>query len=309
MPRTNVPEPRLPSFVIIGAQKSGTSWLREALRQHPEVFIVRGEVHFFDKQYNYAKGLDWYRSFFEAATGQSAIGEKTPDYFWTNGRGSEQGHLPQAHELLYKALPEARLIVLLRNPVERAISAVNHLKRHCFISPLPGIDRLLLGDKREVVRPFGVIDKGFYCRHLEAYCSLYDRSQILVMIYEEDVLEEPKRGLEKVCRFLDIDPGFRFQNVHARINGNPASPVSLLLRYHLRVPEPSAGRWGHRLTRLIPGLPPRLGRPREETIRKLYRIYASENQRLYGWLGREIPAWEEAYRRYRRAAACRPVKS
>lgn len=266
--------------------------MREALRQHPEVFIRRGEVHFFDKKYNYAKGLDWYLSLFKATTGQSAVGEKTPDYLWTNGNGPDEGHLPQVHKLLHQAVPGARLIVLLRNPVERAISAVNHLKRHCCISPLPGIDRLLVGNKQEVVRPFGVLNKGFYYRHIKAYCSLFDRSQLLVLIYEEDVVAEPRKGLKKVCRFLDIDPGFNFQDVHVKVNNNLACPVSLQLQYHLGMEKQSAKRWTHRLRRLFPGLPSKLSRPRVETIKQLQRLYASENERLNEWLGREIPFWK-----------------
>jgi hypothetical protein len=264
------------------------------LRQHPDVFMCRGEVHFFDKRHNFAKGLDWYRSFFEAATDESAIGEKTPDYFWTNGFGPEEDHIPHVHELVHRTLPHARLIVLLRNPVERAISAVNHLKRHRFIAPRHRIDRLLVGDKREVVRPFGVLDKGFYHRHLKAYCSLYDRSQLLVLIFEEDVLEKPRKGLRKVCRFLNVDASFRFENVRRRVNDNRASPVALALRYYLGLSETKAGRWERRLRRRLPGLPSTLGRPRDETVSALYRFYQPTNKKLFEWLGRKVGAWKRA---------------
>src|SRR5262249_40448697 len=75
-----------PNFIIIGAQKSGTTWLARHLRNHPEVFLVRGEIHFFDKDFNFARGRDWYESQFAAATTHRAIGEKTPEYLWANGK-------------------------------------------------------------------------------------------------------------------------------------------------------------------------------------------------------------------------------
>src|SRR5262245_47975516 len=76
--RSRMPEP---NFLIIGAQKSGTTWVSHRLKQHPSVFLVHG-TYFFDNPKNFARGIDWYRRFFDSATGCAAIGEKTPSYFW-----------------------------------------------------------------------------------------------------------------------------------------------------------------------------------------------------------------------------------
>ena len=67
-----------PDFIIIGAQKSGTTWLVDMLRDHEGVFIPRDEVHFFNGHFD--KGIDWYASHFNEASKNQCIGEKTPDY-------------------------------------------------------------------------------------------------------------------------------------------------------------------------------------------------------------------------------------
>lgn len=129
----------LPNFLIIGAQKAGTSWLAYQLEKHPEVYLPKKEIHYFDKEFNYAKGLDWYKSHFDSVTTETAIGEKTPEYLWANGAGWED-HLSNVHKNLFETLPNARLIITLRNPVDRAISALHHIIRSGRISPLHDIN-------------------------------------------------------------------------------------------------------------------------------------------------------------------------
>lgn len=118
----------LPNFLIIGAQKAGTSWLAYQLEKHPEIYLPKKEIHYFDKGFNYQKGLSWYEKQFDEVTEQKAIGEKTPEYLWANGEGWED-HQSDVHQKIFQTLPEAKLIVTLRNPVDRAISAINHIIR------------------------------------------------------------------------------------------------------------------------------------------------------------------------------------
>jgi hypothetical protein len=71
-----------PNFIIVGAQKSATTWLTRGLQQHPEIYLASEEVHFFNLEQNYRRGFDWYESRFEEGTGRKAVGEKTPNYMW-----------------------------------------------------------------------------------------------------------------------------------------------------------------------------------------------------------------------------------
>jgi hypothetical protein len=106
--------PRLPNFVIIGAPRSGTTSLAHSLSQHPEVFVTMQvkELHFFDT--NFDRGLDWYRQQFSGADAAAAkaAGEATPTYMYDE----------TAMSRMAETVPDARLIAILRNPVDRAYS-------------------------------------------------------------------------------------------------------------------------------------------------------------------------------------------
>ncbi|MGH7629885.1 MAG: sulfotransferase family protein, partial [Gemmatimonadales bacterium] len=188
----------LPNFlIIIGAQKAGTTWLAYQLRQHPDVFMPSREVHFFDSAGNFEKGLAWYEGHFEDARGKRVIGEKTPEYCWVGGRGP--GHLPEVHRNIHAALPEVRLIMILRNPVDRAVSHLTHLIRAGQVGPLERVDDLLVGRRRQLVTDIGVIDRGRYVYQIAAFRELFDPRQLLVLVYEEDgsraAPDGPREGL------------------------------------------------------------------------------------------------------------------
>jgi len=274
----------LPNFLIIGAQKSGTSWLADMLSQHPDVFVARGEIHYFDKVQNFARPLDWYASHFEGVRGERAVGEKSPDYLWANGRG-EEGHDPDVHRNLHGVLPGAKLVVSLRNPVDRAISAANHIVRSGRVSPRHELDELLVGDKRHLLARRGVIDYGYYRRQLDAYQELFDPAQMLVLVYEEDIVDDPADGLRRTCEFLEVDPDFEFVT-ERRVNEMRSSLLSLYARYYL----PPARGLARRLDRRLPPARPR--RPSPETVRRLEELFAEENERLFEMIGRRVGAWE-----------------
>ena len=97
-----------PNFLVIGAQRAGTTWLYECLREHPEIFLPETkELHYFDL--NHEKGYEWYFQHFEGAS-EKAIGEITPNYY------QYPGAIEKAHALL----PEAKFIFILREPKAKA---------------------------------------------------------------------------------------------------------------------------------------------------------------------------------------------
>ena len=275
----------LPNFLIIGAQKAGTTWLLRQLRQHPEVFMPSEEIHFFDKEHHYTNGLSWYKQFFEGVTTESAIGEKTPDYCWTNQPGAE-GHLPNVHRNIYETLPDAKLILLVRNPVDRAVSAANHLIRTRRVPPHYSIDELLIGDKRDLAQAHGVLDYGRYYKHIQAYLNYFDRDQLLVLVFEEAVIENPNDALKRVASFLDVDPSFSFEDVQARENTPGISKAGLYIRYYASALTPIVQAFDKYV----------LGRnykqiPSTATRRSLYDFYRTDNEQLFQFLGRRIPSW------------------
>jgi len=274
----------LPNFLIIGVQKAGSSWLSEMLGQHPDIYMYPKEIHFFDKGFNWEKGVAWYENHFTQTNGAKFIGEKTPDYLWANGKGAED-HLPDVHVNIHRTLENPKLIVILRDPVHRAVSAANHIIRSGRISPLNSLDELLIGGKRHLLDPHGVIDYGFYRKQLEAYYNYFDSSKILILIYEEDVVLNPEAGLKKVCNFLGADDSYHFSEMGKYVNVGNGSKPWLAINYYL----PSIGK---KIRFLDHFLKPFKLRPQEETIKKLYNIYDKENKELFELIGRGIDSWK-----------------
>ncbi len=140
-----------PNFFIIGAQKSGTSWLADVLSQHDDVFLASEEIHYFDKLHNMKHGFDWYSRHFAGAGSCRAIGEKTPDYLWAHGNGGE-GHNSNVHVDITTEFPDAKYLVVVRNPVDRAISALVHTIKTNRVSFLRPIDRLFEDQYRDILK-------------------------------------------------------------------------------------------------------------------------------------------------------------
>ena len=109
---------RLPDFLGIGTQKGGTTYLHRLLQQHSQVFLAHPkEVHYFSLHQN--RGLDWYADHFAEASIEQHCGEVTPYYLFHS----------LAAERIQAAIPSVKLIVLLRDPVERALSQYFHSRR------------------------------------------------------------------------------------------------------------------------------------------------------------------------------------
>jgi hypothetical protein len=205
---------RLPDFLVIGAQKSGTTSLHSSLIQHPQIFgACVKEVHFFDK--NFSKGDLWYRAHFpirHTVPSGCIVGESSPYYLFH----------PHAPERIRGELPHAKLIAILRNPVERAISHYFHEAKKSR-EDLPIMEALLAEDGRiepevekmlederfysRVHRSYSYKRRGVYIEQLSRYREYRDNGQLLVLASEE-FFTEPHRVLEEVFAFLGVDPTF-----------------------------------------------------------------------------------------------------
>ena len=274
----------LPNFLIIGAQKCGTTWLGEQVGRHPDVYMAPGEIHYFDKAHRWSRGPGWYAGHFTSGAGHRRIGEKTPDYLWANGQGTE-GHLPQVHQNVHSLLPNAKLITVLRNPVDRVRSALLHLIRTRRLPPDSSLDELALHPTGEV-RAHGVLEKGYYLRQITAYLELYPRDHFLTLIYEEDVVARPDLAMVKICRFLDVDPGRLPPIDTTRKNESLHSRLRLAVNYRL----PAIRYASQVLDYLAPPYRPVLA---PATRAQLARQYARENAALFQLLDRPLPSsWE-----------------
>lgn len=274
----------LPTFLIAGAQKSGTSWLAKRLQQHPEVFVPQREVHFFDRDERFALGEEAYASAYTAVADELAIADKTPDYLWVRDR--PDGPVVRDYPArIHSVLPGAKVILLLRNPVDRAVSALNHHLRARSFSPLHSADDLLVGARRAVAERYGVLSMGFYRTQIDAFLDHFDRSRLLVQFYEEAVVRDPAGGLREVCDFIGVDPDYPFDLLGEPVHKTYVSKAGLLLDYYVPALRPLALR----LNRRLPG-DAKL-RPSPATEAALYDLYRPENERLAELLGPLPPEW------------------
>jgi hypothetical protein len=180
-----------PDFVGVGVQRAGTSWwYRGAIRPHARVAKGNGtgkELHFFDRFWPGAQpeySLEDYHRLFPRPEGTIA-GEWTPRYladFWSLG-------------LLRQAAPDARILVLLRDPVARFLSGVAHARQRWEGS----------GEALELAELNEALWRGFYYEQLRHLFEIYPREQVLVLQFERCVAE-PQRELRRTTDFLGLEP-------------------------------------------------------------------------------------------------------
>ena len=163
----------LPTFVGIGVPRAGTTWLHTLLEGHPEVYLPtrRKEVRFFDRHFEH--GPDWYEGFFcppDEAARYRAIGEISPQYLYD----------PVCADRIWKMLPSAKLLIMLRHPVDRAYSQYGFiLQRRNFRGSFEDFIR---------TRP-RALEMGFYSAYITRYLQRFPRGQLLPLVFEEAVSE------------------------------------------------------------------------------------------------------------------------
>ena len=238
----------LPGFVIAGAQRSGTTSLYRALAQHPLVLkpVLRKGVHYFDMAYD--RGLDWYRAHFPL----QATAERLHRRHGYRPLAFESAPYYLFHPLvaarLARDLPEIKVIVLVRDPVERACSAHAHEVARGFESEtcferavLLEEERLAGEDERLRTQPYATshahrhhayLARGRYAEQLDRFGALLGRDRMLV-IDSGDLFADPEPVLRRVLGFLGLPPlrDTRFERHNARPR---TSPMPDRLRRSLR---------------------------------------------------------------------------
>ena len=209
----------LPDFVIIGAQKSGTTSLYNFVTKHPDIApAAKKEIHYFAIHYNL--GEMWYRSNFPTnlsrrrhytKTGQRLLsGEASPTYLF----------FPTVPNRMQETLPDAKLIVILRNPVDRAYSHYHHTVRQ-KIETLPFEKAIESAEKRYAgamervtndpsfnpkrFRAYSYLPRGIYADQLERWFKYYNRKQFLVLA-AENLRKNRQQTMDQIFDFLEVPP-------------------------------------------------------------------------------------------------------
>jgi len=228
---------RLPEFIGLGVQKGGTTTLQRLLEQHPDVFLpAEKELHYFSL--HFIQGDNWYRQQFASAHSGQRCGEITPYYLFH----------PQSPARIKNLLPNARLIVLLRDPVDRALSQYFHSRR-LGMEPLDLEEALaaeterLEGSTQELEAIDGrhlshqehsYLSRSRYELQVPLWQQRFSDCQLLIL-RSEDLFLKPQIVWEKVLQFLDL-PGRPLPSLDRPANAGrgEAAQVPKVLRHALR---------------------------------------------------------------------------
>lgn len=289
---------RLPDFLIVGAQKCGTSSLFEWLCSHPAVARPSfKELQFFNDEREWSKGPAAYSRRFARVPSGSLVGEATPEYML----------YPESVERMARTVPDARLIAVVRDPIERAYSQYRmnrHLRWEGRSFDRAVRDELAAGDVEPSLRrmttsgspEYHYLARGDYLPQLERLCRHYARERLLVLLLD-DLVADPGGSFAEVCRFLGIGERERPEAV-----GKPYNTAAELSRFN-----PSSLRFGllyrFRLWRILPrrvsewmersggaAVAP-LEPPAAATVDALRDHFEPRNEALARWLGRDLSHW------------------
>jgi Sulfotransferase domain len=191
--------PKAPDFIGIGAQRAGTSWMYACLYEHPRICMPRKEINFFSREPNWSRGFGWYEEIFAECRPDAVSGEFSTSYLTA----------PDAPARIRDRYPQVRLVVSLRNPVDRAYSSY----LNDIVAGVVPRDR---GFQEALEEHPEYLDVGGYASHLRRYLELFPREQLLVSIFE-DSRRNPLGAIQEVYRFLGVDAGFRPSMVNRRV--------------------------------------------------------------------------------------------
>jgi hypothetical protein len=293
----------MPNFLVIGAQKSGTTALYHYLRQHPQVYMSPvKEPHFFvfeNKDVDYrgprdreilsqmvVTEIEAYSKLFGGVTDETAVGEASAGYL----------HSPEVPGHIRRHAPGAKLIAVLRDPAERAYSSFLHMTRDGR-EPLDGFEQALEVEEARIRDNWAPIwhykRAGFYRPQLERYFEAFGRERIRVYLYE-DLREDPLGMLRDVFNFLGVDDDFR-PNVSLRhnVSGVPRSEAFLVLARRLRSVAPMVrsclpSRARRYIKTRVYVAPPPLS---PEVRGRLVEDYREDILRLETLIGRDLSGW------------------
>ena len=219
---------RLPDFLGLGTQKGGTTSLHQWLNTHPQVFLPTcKEVHYFDLQAKQA--ATWYAKHFQDARPEQLCGEITPFYLFH----------PDVPARIHAVVPEVRMIVLLRDPVERALSQVFHARKRGFekLKLEEALEaessRLQSGDP-ESLQKHSYVSRSRYLDQLNRYETLFPKHQLLIL-QSEQLFSNPKSIWKKILGFLELETVPLINTFpRANVGNNQSLGVSTTLRNQLR---------------------------------------------------------------------------
>lgn len=177
-------DPVIPNFICPGAQKAGTTSLYQILRRHPDIFlpVAQKEIHYFDRDINFERGLTWYAQHYLPVQNEKIIGDISPDYMLFEY---------VAPRILDSLGAEVKILFLLRHPVDRAYSQYNY-HRFFQVEKNHSFAEALKNDADSVPTRFGswhtppyYVFKSRYCAQISRFLQVFSKQSIHVAVFED----------------------------------------------------------------------------------------------------------------------------
>jgi hypothetical protein len=256
------------SLFHIGPQKSATTWVYRALKEHPEIQCsLKDSVYYFDMYYH--RGANWYHQHFNKPNAEKKLFDPTPSYIRS----------PWAPERIYNYNPDAKIICCLRDPIERAFSHYWHEKKK----------KKYRFDFQEVFSNYDLysswLEPGFYGKHIKKYLKFFPRDQILCLLFD-DLKEDPKRFLQQIYDFIDIKNEFNLSVIGKKAN-EAGVRQDLIIKSIKKIKAKS-------LVDALGKKEYQKGIP-IETQQRLYKIVKPEIEETENLLNIDLNHWKEKY--------------
>ena len=203
-----------PNFIGIGAMKAGTTWLYQCLSEHPEIHLPDKELNFFGDQDTWSMGFDWYEK--QLKSDKKVTGEFSVFYLVH----------PYVAPRIHNRYPETKLIVCLRNPINRSFSHYLHDVRYGVF------DKSLTFSEAIEQFPY-LIKHSCYSVFIKEYLKYFSPQQILFLIYE-DSLQNPLQYVQSVYKFLKVDDQFVPPSLRKKIHPSYNPRFNLLEKFIYR---------------------------------------------------------------------------
>jgi hypothetical protein len=284
-----------PGFIGIGGQKCATTWIFRNLQDHPQAALSpRKELHFFSATFD--RGYRWYEAQFPARPMAKVAGEVSTSYLCS----------ADAPRRAARYNPDFKLVLALRDPVDRAFSNHLHEVRAGHIQ-----SDLFAFEDAEALNPM-YLEQGRYASHLRRWLEYFPREHLIVL-FQEDIEQQPEAQARALYEFLGIDPGYRSPYLSERVNASATDRSPAAKRLLQAGARMIRGVFGERFMRELRALGPMrkvreanqqtlsevVPPMRSETRRRLIAEFATDMHDLAALIGRADlpwPSWREACR-------------
>jgi hypothetical protein len=285
-------------FIGIGAQKSGTTWIAECLREHPDIIYPEDKEYFFfnrqpcflfndENLSNFSRGIDWYLDQFPQTKEGQITGEFATNYY----------NDPKAAEEIKKFFPQVKLLVILRNPIDMIYSLYWYGKAAIRTRMPRTFERF--------VKQGDYLERGLYFKHLRQFYQLFPKKNIHVILLDE-VKNEPKKVVKTLYKYLEVDPSFTPSIITKKSNPALKSRFSLIkdtsyliLNFLSRIGLEKQARnlitndFIYQIYKLI-NLTRRKNPPMKPKIRKrLIKYYQEDTTQLEKLIKRDLSTWKK----------------